>query len=152
VPDNTAQVVPYRYSRRIQWGDADPALMAYTVRFLDFAMDAVDSWFRDVVGCDWYQMNTEQGVGAPAVHVSMDFREPLRPGDTLTLTVYVEHIGRSSLGLRFAGQVGDGTPVYAGQLVHAFMDHKTQRSTAIPVLFREPIERYAELCKASTDK
>jgi acyl-CoA thioesterase FadM len=152
VPDPAAPGLPYCYSRRIQWGDADPALMAYTVRFLDFAMDAVDSWFRDVVGADWYRMNTEHGVGAPAVHVEMDFREPLRPGDLLTLAVHVEHIGRSSLGLRFEGRVGGGTPVYAGKLVHAFMDRQSMRSTPIPALFREPIERYAEACNAGLNQ
>lgn len=143
--------VPYRYTRRIQWGDADPALMAYTVRFLDFAMDAVDSWFRDVVGVDWYRLNTEHGIGAPAVHVEMDFAAPLRPGDTLDVTIAVERVGRTSLGLRFEGRV-DGGPVYAGALVHAFMDRRTMRATPIPALFREPIERYAEACKASDSK
>ena len=52
VIEPAASSLPYRYTRRIQWGDADPALMAYTSRFLDFAMDAADSWFRDVVGTD----------------------------------------------------------------------------------------------------
>ncbi|MDH3714816.1 MAG: acyl-CoA thioesterase [Gammaproteobacteria bacterium] len=152
MPDSIAPNLPYCYSRRVQWGDADPALMAYTVRFLDFAMDAVDSWFRDVVGFDWYRMNTEHGMAAPAVHVSMDFREPLRPGDLLTLAVYVDHIGRSSLGLRFEGWLEGGTPVYAGKLVHTFVDRQSMRSTPIPALFREPIERYAEACDARIEK
>ena len=147
--DPLASNVPYRYTRRVQWGDADPALMAYTVRFLDFAMDAVDSWFRDVVGADWYRLNTEHGVGAPAVHVDLDFTAPLRPGDTLALTVLVVDVGRSSLALGVEGRV-DGRAIYTGKLVHVFMDRETMRSTPIPALFREPIERYAEACKAST--
>ena len=149
--DPAAPAAPYCYPRRIQWGDADPALMAYTVRFLDFAMDAADSWFRDVVGTDWYRLNTEHGLGAPAVHVDMDFGAPLRPGDVLELTILVEHLGTSSLALRFEGRVG-GQSIYAGKLVHAFMDRETMRSTPIPALFREPIERYAAACQASSDR
>jgi len=36
--------------------------------------------------------------------------------------------------------------------VHVFMDRQSMRSTPIPTLFREPIERYAEACKTSIDK
>ncbi len=139
--------VPYTYTRRIQWGDADPALMAYTARFLDFAMDAVDSWFRDVVGVDWYRLNTEHGFGSPAVHVDMDFSTPLRPGDTLQLSLYVERVGNASLSLRFEGRLDSGEPVYAGNLVHVFVDRKSLRSVPMPALVREPIERYARACR-----
>ncbi len=138
--------LPYVYRRRVQWGDADPALIAYTARFLDFAMDAVDSWFRDVVGVDWYAMNTRLGVGSPVVHLDLDFAAPLRPGDELWLAVTVARIGRSSLHLSLSGTLAGARPVYSGTLVLAFVDRESVRSIAVPPLIREPIERYARDC------
>lgn len=54
---------PYVYRRRVRWGDSDAARIAYTVRFFDYAMEAIEGWFDDVLGSDWYISNTQHGLG-----------------------------------------------------------------------------------------
>ena len=133
----------YVYRRRVQWGDADPAEMAYTVRFLDFAMDAIDSWYRDEIGCDWFTLNVERQFGSPAVHLELDFKAPLRPGDEIEIRVFVEKVGTSSVTLRFDGRFTDGRPVYEGCIVNVFVDRESLRSAPIPSDMKARIEAYA---------
>jgi acyl-CoA thioesterase FadM len=38
---------PFIHRRRVKWGESDPARIAYTARFLDFAMDAIEAFLQD---------------------------------------------------------------------------------------------------------
>ncbi len=72
------------------------ARIAYTARFLDYAMEAIERWCQDRLGTGWYEMNVDEGIGTPFVHVEMDFRSPVTPRDTLASTVRLIRLGGSS--------------------------------------------------------
>ena len=60
------------HRRRVLRGETDAARIAYTARFLDFAMEATEAWFRDRLGAGWYELNFDHGIGTPFVHASLD--------------------------------------------------------------------------------
>lgn len=127
--------------RKIVWADSDPARIAYTGRFPAFALEAIEAWCADRLGLDWFQMHEQLGGGTPFVHLDMDFRASLRPGDTLATTVALRRAGRSSMEFAVTGRLPDGTVSFEGKFVCAFVDDATHRSRPIPERFQQAVAR-----------
>ncbi|MBW8268017.1 acyl-CoA thioesterase [Caldovatus aquaticus] len=142
--DAAAPLSPFVHLRRISWAETDAARIAYTPRFLDFAVEAIEAWWRDRVGTDWYEMTVDRGIGTPFVHVALDFRSPVTPRDTLATTVLLVRLGGSSLRFAVAGRVGERL-VYEGTLVCAFVDAAALRPVRAPEEFRAALEREVAL-------
>ena len=100
------------------WGDLDPARIVYTGRFTDYALRAIDTWFLDRVGADFYTMNLEWGIGTPFVHTECDLKSSLTPRDALLVDVRVARIGSTSLTFRVEGTIeADGRSCFEGRFV-----------------------------------
>ena len=135
---------PFVHRRRILWGETDAARIAYTARFLDFAMEALEGWFQDRLGVGWYELNVDHGVGTPFVHASLDFRSPVTPRDTLDSSVLLVGRGRSSLRFAVAGRVGNRL-VYEAKLACAFVDAAAMRPIPAPDWLDAPLAAEAAL-------
>jgi acyl-CoA thioesterase FadM len=136
------------HHRRVIWADSDPAGIAYTGRFPNFALEAIEAWCADRLGLDWYAMHKTLGGGTPFVHQSMDFRASLRPGDALATTVALARTGRSSMAFSVTGRLADGTVSFEGKFVCAFVDDTTGRSRPIPERFAAALARERALASA----
>lgn len=135
---------PFVHHRRILWGETDAARIAYTARFLDFAMEAVEAWFLDRLGTGWFEMNVDHGIGTPFVHAALDFRSPVTPRDVLASTVRLARLGGSSLRFAVEGRADAGARlVYEATLVCAFVDAAAMRPIPVPERFRAMLEREA---------
>lgn len=145
----TEAAVPVVHRRVINWSDTDAARIVYTVRFLDFAMEAIEQWFRNIVGCGWYEMNMDLGLGTPFVKVDIDFKAPLTPRDKLSITVLVERAGRSSITFNVAGDRDDGVRSFTGRLVCCVVDAAAKTPADIPAEWRARIEDYVSGCAVS---
>lgn len=137
---------PLVHRRVINWSDTDAARIVYTVRFLDFAMEAIEHWFRSVIGHDWYSMNVHLGLGTPFVKTDIDFKAPLTPEYELYTTVRVERAGRASIAFNVAGERSDGVQSFTGRLVCCTVAGGELQSTEIPPDWRERIEQYRARC------
>jgi acyl-CoA thioesterase FadM len=138
---------PYVHEAQIRFSDTDAARIAYTGRFPNLAMDAIDGWFRDRLGTDWFTLNVDEGVGTPFVHLSVDMRSPLTPRDLLASTVLVAKAGNSSLEFRVVGRVGERVS-YEGRFVCVFVDLPTGKPMPIPQRFRPAVTEEASLAAA----
>lgn len=127
------------HSRRISWADADPARIAYTGRFLDFALQAVEAWFEATIGAGFYALNVDHGIGTPFVHAALDFRSPLTPRDTLDCTVRLARAGGSSLHFQVTGRVGDRV-AFEAKLVCCCVDAAAMRPIGIPDAWRARLD------------
>ena len=59
----------FRHTRRVAWGDCDPARIAYSGRVPDFALEAIDAfWEHHLDGEGWFQLVLDRGIGTPFVH------------------------------------------------------------------------------------
>ncbi|MDO9708112.1 acyl-CoA thioesterase [Paracraurococcus lichenis] len=126
--------MPFVHSRRILWGETDAARIAYTARFLDFAMEALERWFQERLGCGWYEMNVDLGIGTPFVHASMDFRSPVTPRDVLDSEVRLVNRGRSSLRFAVTGRIGERL-VYEAVLACVFVEAAAMKPVPAPERF-----------------
>ncbi len=68
----------------------------------------------------------------PFVHMSLDFRSPLRPDDEVETTVLLDRLGRSSLATRVIGRLADGRVAFEGRFVQVFVDGDAMTSRPIP--------------------
>ncbi|HYD69803.1 acyl-CoA thioesterase [Azospirillum sp.] len=145
VPD-APYPAPYVHDRKVRFGHSDAARIAYTIRLFDYAMEAIEGWFEEVLGNSWYDLNTVHGVGSPFVHGDLDIQAPLRPGEGVAVTVLVEETGRSTVRFRVTGVRGDGVPSFAGAWVCSFIDTASMRSIPIPEPLAHRIAEYRRRC------
>jgi acyl-CoA thioesterase FadM len=132
--DKTALYV-HRY--QVAFSDTDAANIAFTGRFPNFCLDAIEGWFRDRLGTDWYRLNNDLNLGTPFVHLGVDMRSPLTPRDVLLTTVALTRAGGSSLEFSVAGRTeAEGRLSFTGRFVCVFVDKATMRATPIPPPFR----------------
>ena len=144
--------VPFVYQRQIHWGETDAAGIVYTGQFLDFMLEAVECWWREVVGLDWYKMNTELSMGTPMVSTHIDFKAPVYDGDLLDLSVTVEHLGGASIKHFTTGRGPDGSERFEGSLTGAIVNNKIMKAVRIPDDWRQTIEAYQAACKSAANK
>lgn len=141
---------PFSASRRIGFGDTDAARIVYTVRFFDYAIDAIDAWFDAIAGAGFYVLNTEYDISCPFVHAELDFQAPLRPGDDLVTQVFVERLGRSSLTFRVRGALRAGRPCFSGRFTVSFIAPSLMKAMPVPAEIAARVELYQARCAANS--
>ncbi len=90
----------------VGWADCDPAAIAFTGRVPYWALEAIDAFWREVVGADWYALNLDQNIGTPFVHLSLDFSAPVTPRHKLICAVDVASLGTTSITFAITGRQG----------------------------------------------
>ena len=136
--------IPFIYRRRVRWGDSDPARIAYTVRFVDYAMEAIEEWFIAILDINWYQLNAN-GSGAPVVHLEFDFVSPLISGDIVLVEVMVEEIGGATITFSFTGYRNTlEQKSFSGKIISCIIDSTGEhiKAKAVPTDYRARIEQY----------
>lgn len=136
---------PFIYRRRVRWGEADAARIAYTGKFPHFAMEALDDFFLEVLGENWYLNTVERNRGNPFVHLSLDFMSPLTPEDTVQIAVWIEKLGRSAITFWVEGHV-PGAKSFTGRFVTVCVRYPENKSIDIPEDVRARAEAYQKAC------
>lgn len=109
------------YERPVRFEDVDAAGIVFFGRFMNYAHEAMEHFFGGVKG-GYVDLITRRKIGFPAVHVTCDFRSPLRYGDVVRIGVSVAKIGNTSSTLRYEFTRADN-----GAAV-ALMEHVTVAS------------------------
>lgn len=136
---------PFVHRRTITWGDTDPARMAYTGRFADFMLEAIEAWFRARLGTDWYRLNVDEGLGTPFVNLAMDFKSPVTPREDLDVGVRVARVGTSSLSFAVEAHGANTRRLcFTGSATCVFVDGQRLKPIPIPRKYRECIARATE--------
>ena len=87
--------------------------------FLEARGQPIAKWLRD------------PRIALPLVHLSCDFRAPLRAGDRVTIEVAVQELAPRRVTIRYT--LRKGTAVAAeGSSVHVAVSKKSGRATRIP--------------------
>lgn len=144
----TAAQTPYSYRRTVRWGDCDPAGIVYTPRVFDYVLEAMEGWYRDVVGIDWVTLNQGMGMGAPTVRAECDFMRAPRPDQVLDLEVRIERVGRGSLTFVVTATDEAGQHYFRSLMVACFVARGEDGfdSIAIPDDIRQRIVAYQGAC------
>jgi len=128
----------YRTSILVRFGDLDPAGIAYYPHLVNFLHVAFEDFFSGHVGKPFPEV-LRGGLGFPIVKLEMDFRSPVRHGDSVQIDVAVEHVGRSSLRLRYEGGI-EGRAAFVARTTVVAVDMNRFRPVRIPDDLRERFE------------
>ena len=82
-----------------------PAGIAYYPNLVNFLHESFEDFFAGHVGRPYPEVFRE-GLGFPTVKVEMEFLSPVHYGDRVDVRVTVEHVGRTSVRMRYEGSVG----------------------------------------------
>ena len=88
----------------VRFGDLDAAGIAYYPNLVNFLHESFEDFFVGHVGRP-YPRSSAEGLGFPTVKVEMEFLSPVRYGDHVEIALVVEHVGRSSVQIRYEASV-----------------------------------------------
>lgn len=148
--DNTPRHRPlpsgaFRVQRPIRFSHTDPAGIVYFPVYFDMFNGVVEDWFTQGLGIKYASLLLDRRIGLPIVHAECDFLVPSRMGETLTLGVLIERIGRSSISIRINGEI-DGEVRLSGQLTVVATDLDSFASIPIPSDLRATLDAYHAAC------
>ncbi|MEZ4392295.1 MAG: thioesterase family protein [Polyangiales bacterium] len=84
------------FDRPVRFADVDAARIVFFARFLEYCHDALEALFAPLEG-GYAAMINRRDLGVPSVRVEVDYRAPLRYGDTARVETRVERVGRTSI-------------------------------------------------------
>ena len=93
-------MLPFRTTRRIEFGDTDMAGIVHFSNFFRF-MEAAECEFLRVRGLSVKMEWEGQAIGFPRVSASCDYASPARFEDVLDIAVLIDRIGRKSVTYAF---------------------------------------------------
>ena len=133
-------MVGFIRERRVAFGDCDPARIAYTGRLADFALEAIDAFWDDLLdGRGWYHMNLHQGFGMPFVRMEYDFTSPVTCGPPLLCEVAPERIGTTSVTLRVRARQED-RDCFTARFVSVFANIAQRAKIPVPADIRAALQ------------
>ena len=127
--------VPIRFSH------CDPAGIVYFPHYFNMFNGLIEDWYTQELGFDYAELIMASKFGFPFVHIECDFKIPSRMGDVIDLSLLVERIGRSSLGIVVVCH-RDGIERLRARMVTAMMSLETRKPVALPQPLRDAIESY----------
>jgi 4-hydroxybenzoyl-CoA thioesterase len=99
------------HARAVRFEEVDAAGILFFAHFFAICHDAMERLFDGVPG-GYVDLITNRKIGFPAVHVSADFKAPLRYGDVALVETSVTRVGDTSCTFRYVlRREGDQTPV-----------------------------------------
>lgn len=127
---------------QIRFSHCDPAGIVYFPHYFNMFNGLIEDWYTEELRVNYAELILHDQHGFPFVHVETDFKIPSRMGDVLDLTLLIEKIGRSSLGLLIVGH-HQGAERLRARTVTAMMSLTSRRSVEMPAYVREAFEAYA---------
>jgi 4-hydroxybenzoyl-CoA thioesterase len=127
--------VPVRFSH------CDPAGIVYFPHYFDMFNGLIEDWYTQELGYDYAELIVGNRYGFPFVHIECDFRVPSRMGDVINLSLLVERIGSSSLGIVIICHQNEVERLRA-RMVNAMISLETHKTVPLPRGLRDAIESY----------
>jgi len=146
VPVPTADWLPFIHHRAIFWGDTDPAKIAYTGRFSDFLLEAIESWYRARLGTDWSAITFDEDLGTPFVQMAFEFKSPVTTREPLDIRVLVTKFGRSSVSYAVRAEGAESRVLrFTGTATNVWVKASEMKPIAIPEPYRARIAHEAAM-------
>ena len=132
----------FTIEERVRWGDVDAARIIFYGAYIRFFEFAETELFR-AVGLPYGVMFDQADVWLPRVHLECDFLRAARLDDLLEVSVYVGHIGNSSMRLDFeVRRKGEEEQVATAHFVLAAVRKDTFEKVRVPEELRERLAPY----------
>ena len=129
----------------IRFSHCDPAGIVYFPHYFDMFNGVIEDWYTHELDYNYAELITGSRFGFPFVHLDCDFKIPSRMGEVIEMTLLVEKIGNSSLGIAIVCH-RDGLERLRAHMVTAMRSLETRKAEPIPRGLRDRIEAYRRKC------
>ena len=133
------------YKGVVRHGQCDPAGIAYTPHFFDLFNIAVEDWYSECLGINYYQIIGSRRIGLGYAQANANFFEPCFMGDELEICVMIKKIGNSSLSL-ILHVFKEEVEKLRGGFVTVATDLDTHKSIKIPQDILNALTLYKNKC------
>jgi 4-hydroxybenzoyl-CoA thioesterase len=127
----------------VRFSHCDPAGIVYFPHYFDMFNGLIEDWYTHELGFDYAELIMGSRYGFPFVHIECDFKVPSRIGEVIDLSLLVERIGRSSLGIVIVCHRGAIERLRA-RMTTAMMSLETGKAVPLPQALRDRIEAYRQ--------
>jgi YbgC/YbaW family acyl-CoA thioester hydrolase len=143
----TAQT--FRVSRRLHWGETDPAAIIYGPQAFTIAIECIEELLIAATGLSFRDLNLKRAVGTPWVNMSCDFEKPLYAGEAYEVAVTLEKLGGSSFIYLVTALNKAGERLFRVRLVGVAVDLATMKPKPIPDDLRRGLLPYVGMADAA---
>jgi 4-hydroxybenzoyl-CoA thioesterase len=131
---------PFFHSRRVAFGECDPARIYYTPRAVDYAVEAIEAWYGSVLGISFAELIDRNGLEAYFLRADCDFIRPLVAGQVFRMRVTVGGIEGENIRFRVEGGNDFGEPYFRVELLACFAERNGHSPVPIPPEHRNRME------------
>src|ERR1700723_776521 len=125
----------------IRFSHCDAAGIVYFPHYFDMFNGVIEDWYKDELKHDYAELIMVGRYGFPFVRIECDFKIPSMMGEEIELTLLVERVGRSSLGIVIVCHHG-GLERLRAHMVTAMMSLEPRKPVPMPQPLRDAIEAY----------
>jgi len=149
-PLTASDLAPQSWSTGIviRHGDCDPAGIVYTPQFFDLFNQAIETWFCERLGIDYYDVIGPRRLGLGYAEAASIFFTPCMMGERLQIHVAVERVGSSSYTLVLHA-MKDGHEALRGRFTTVVTCLKKHRPVEIPADIRTALANYGHETRLS---
>ena len=140
----------YTYRRTVRYSDCDASRNHYTPRAIDYAVEAVEGWYENVLGVSWTDLLRRRDLEVHFGHVGCEFRKTLTAGEVVQARVGITGVEGSDIMFSVSGRNDAGELCFLSHLMACFVERKRFEPIPIPSEYHERIENYRACC-AETD-
>jgi 4-hydroxybenzoyl-CoA thioesterase len=118
--------------RGVDFPMVDLANIAYYPRIFDLAHRFFEDSWVPICNIRYADLLLVRKIGFPVVHVESEFHAPLRYGDTITATIWIEAIGDSSCTWCYEFHNENGELLWTSTQVTVCVNMESMKRISIP--------------------
>ena len=126
--------------RGVDFPMVDLANIAYYPRIFDLAHRFFEDAWVPICNIRYADLLLIRKIGFPVVHVESNFHAPLRYGDIITATIWIEAIGDTSCTWCYEFRNQNGELLWTSTQVTVCVDMDTMKRTPIPDDVRQGLD------------
>ena len=130
---------PFKVTRRVLFGDCDPAGFIYTPRIPSFVVEATLDFLSARLCAPAVRRILELGILPPARALSVEFLGPLTWDDEIDIHVTVSEVRTHSFSFAVEAVDSKGSPAFKAQLTHVCVSPETKQPVEIPAALRRAL-------------
>lgn len=127
--------------QKIRFDDVDGAGIVYYPQFFHLCHAAFEDFFDTAATVSYPELIRDRRLGFPTVAIESEFTAPLEYGDVAVVDLAVEHVGTSSVRIRYTiRRKRDGAPSFNGVITNVLMDLDSRRPVPLTPDLRAVLE------------
>ncbi len=130
------------FTRPVEYSMIDGANIAYYPRIYDLSHKFFEQCWLEMCGISYSELINTNRIGFTIVHAESDFSAPLRFGDEITATIWIDNIGNKSLTWNYLFHNQNGDLLWTSKQVTVCVDIDSLTSQIIPQYLHAGLQKH----------